>query len=99
MNAALDALSSAGVNRVIISADQTAIAEQIIAVDSSVGPITVTAPEAPEENTYFYVGDAKANAETNNITVQFNATDKFIIDRNQIGFGFLFVGASWEVFK
>jgi len=92
-------------NRVIVTGNYTAIAEQVIAVDTSNAAITITAPASPADNTYFYVGDAGASAETNNITVTFNGENyngsiqPFVIDVTEFGTGFLFVGNTWRMVR
>ncbi len=90
--------------RVRVTADHTAQAEEIIAVDTDAGPVTITAPADPAPGTYFYVGDAGGNAAANNITVDFGAeafdgaAQTFIINVNTFGTGFLFDGSEWELF-
>jgi len=93
-------------NRVIVTANHTATPEQIVCADSSVAAITVTAPAGPAANTYFYVGDAGANAATNNITVAFGAatynglaSETFLIDVTEFGTGFLFTGTTWRMVR
>jgi len=93
-------------SRVIVTANHTATAEQIVCADSSVAAITVTAPAGPAANTYFYVGDAGANAATNNITVAFGAatynglaSEIFLIDVTEFGTGFLYTGTTWRMVR
>lgn len=58
----------------------TALAE-VVMVDSSVGPITITLPNAPADNQYIGVWDVGDNAATNNITVLQNGNT--IFDRDE----------------
>ena len=100
------ALAGAGsVDRVIVSAAHTAVAEQRVAVDSQIAAVTITAPGTPAPGAYFYVGDGGSNASANNITVDFGATgfggvalSDFVIDVDDFGTGFLFVGGAWRIF-
>ena len=98
--------SKVAFNRVIVSGAHTAAPEQIVCVDTSVAAVTVTAPAAPSANTYFYVGDAGANAATNNITIAFGAAtyngiagETFLIDVTEFGTGFLFTGTTWRMVR
>ncbi len=103
LQAALD--SKAGFNRVIVSAAHTAVAEQVVAVDTSGAAITITAPASPSVNDYFYVADVGANAETSNITVDFGAktfngsAQDFLIDVNEFGAGFIYTGTTWRLLR
>lgn len=102
--AALDAKAPL-VSRVVVSDAHAAAPDQIIAVDTQIGAVTVTAPADPAEGAYFYVGDAGANAATNNITVDFGAetyagaAQDFVIDVDEFGTGFLFTGTTWRAFR
>ncbi|WP_417456174.1 hypothetical protein [Kordiimonas sp.] len=103
LQAALD--SKAGFNRVIVSAAHTAVAEQVVAVDTTGAAITITAPASPSANDYFYVADVGANAETNNITVDFGAENfngsaqDFLMDVNEFGAGFIYTGTTWRLLR
>ncbi|WP_417449526.1 hypothetical protein [Kordiimonas sp.] len=104
MQAALDGKVS--FNRVLTNDDHPAQPEQIIAANSSAGPVLITAPAAPAANTYFYVGDVGGMAATNTITIDFGAEsfageagEDFVIDINGFGTGFIYTGTTWRVFR
>lgn len=96
---------ASAISRVFVAANHTATPEQIIAVDTDVAAVTVTAPAAPADQTYFFVGDAGGNAAINNITINFGAqtfggnAESFVIDVSNYGTGFLYSGGDWELFK
>lgn len=54
---------------------------EVVCVDSTVGPITITLPPLPEANNYVGVWDVGDNAATNNITILQNGNT--IFDRNE----------------
>ena len=96
---------AAVVSRVFVTANHTALAEQIIAVDTDFAAVTITAPATPADQTYFFVGDAGGNAAINNITVVFGVetlggiSQDFVLDVSNYGTGFLYSGGDWELFK
>ncbi|WP_020398989.1 hypothetical protein [Kordiimonas gwangyangensis] len=98
------ATKAPAISRVRVTANHTAQPEQIIAADSDVGPITITAPANPADGTFFFVGDAGGNAALNNITVNFGgeqfdgAVQTFVINVNTFSTGFLYNGSEWELF-
>lgn len=98
-------ITDGGVNRVVVSSAHTAAKEQRIAVDTQAAAAIVTAPAGPSAGDYFFVGDAGSNAAANNITVDFGAPGfegvadaDFVIDINNFGAGFIFVGGTWRLF-
>ncbi|WP_020398988.1 hypothetical protein [Kordiimonas gwangyangensis] len=103
LQAALD--SKATHNRVVVTAAHTATNEQVVAVNSSAGAITITAPASPVTGTYFYVADVGANAENNNITVDFGArsfngsAQDFVLDVSEFGTGFIYIGSTWRLLR
>jgi|GEM_PF-3074663 len=92
-------------NRVYVAANHQAALDQDVAVDTSAGAFTVTAPAAPTENDYFYVGDGASNAAANTITVAFGAetyegvAQNFNIDVDGFGTGFRYLGGTWRRYR
>lgn len=103
VNGLASALAGAGsVDRVIISANHTAVADQEVSVNTALAAVTITAPASG----YFFVGDGGSNASVNNITIDFGATgfggvanSDFTIDVDNFGTGFLLVGGVWRTWK
>jgi hypothetical protein len=100
-----DARYSLKANRIRVTADHQAVNEQRISATTQAGPVTISAPVAPDEGTYFRVSDAGANAATHPITIDFGGhsfnggpDSAFVIDINGLSFGFIFTASTWEVF-
>jgi len=64
------------VNQPTLTANGAAVVAGLTSVDTSTTSITVNSPAAPVANDCFAVSDATANAEVNNIIVDFG-TDNF----------------------
>lgn len=98
-------ITDGSIKRVVVSSAHTAAKEQRVAVDTQAAAVTITAPAGPGAGDYFFVGDAGSNAAVNNITVDFGTAGfegvseaDFVIDINNFGAGFIFVGGTWRLF-
>ena len=98
ISAYLCELDGKDVSYAIVNADYSMVSlREVVMVDSSVGPITITLPPNPVEGQYAGVWDAGNMAETNNITILRNGetiidrAEDAVIDRRGGRFDF-----SWE---
>ena len=83
-----------------VTADMTPVAFDVIPVNTTSGPITITAPTSPNTGDFFTVSDSRKLASTNNIIVDFTAgllhtasvTD--VLDRDGIAATYYYVDAT-----
>lgn len=87
-------------NNVRVRSAYTAKPDDLVAVSTSVGPITVTLPSAPTAGACIAIGDDDDSAETNPITissaVNIDGEATASIDANGAVRLFIFSGATWE---
>jgi hypothetical protein len=93
---------SGGITGLFKTANYTAVAGDIVYVDTSAIAITILLPASPATGSTVWVMDANNNATVNNITVGRNGSTidgvaaDFIIDVNAGKMEFIYSGTTWE---
>jgi len=93
-----------GMNYTYVDSDYTiSYANEVVLVDSNVGPITITFPVVPVKDNYVGVWDCGDRASVNNITILrngntiHNLSEDALIDIKNGRFDFIYTGSTWEL--